>query len=91
MRKLLAAFSAALTLLTADFPSEPVVQMGTDVNAQAAVVYQPDTEEILYELNADTKLPIASITKIMTALLTIENCKLDETVVFSKKIVYNIC
>lgn len=26
----------------------------------------------------------ASITKIMTALLTIENCKLDETVVFSK-------
>ena len=80
LRKLLAAFSAALTLLSADFPSEPVVQMGTDVNAQAAVVYQPDTEEILYELNADTKLPIASITKIMTCVIVAENCGMDEIV-----------
>ena len=80
LKKLLAAFSAALTLLSADFPSEPVIQMNVDVNAQAAIVYQPDTEEVLYELNADTKLPIASITKIMTCVIVAENCEMEEIV-----------
>ena len=35
---------------------------------------------VLYEKNAYKQVPMASTTKIMTAILVLENCKLDETV-----------
>ena len=40
---------------------------------------------VLYEKNAYKQVPMASTTKIMTAILVLENCKLDETVEFSKE------
>ena len=42
------------------------------VDAKAAVLVDPDTDEILYELNAHEKMYPASITKVMTCLLTLE-------------------
>ena len=43
-----------------------------DVSAKAAVVIDFDTGEILYSLNCNERLPMASTTKIMTALLLCE-------------------
>ena len=43
------------------------------------------TSSILYEKDADTKRYPASTTKIMTCLLALENCSLDETVTFSER------
>lgn len=43
-----------------------------DVSAQAAVLLCADTGEVLYSRNAHTRLPMASTTKIMTALLTLQ-------------------
>ena len=43
-----------------------------DVPCKAAILISQDTGEILYEKNADQQLPIASITKVMTLLLTFE-------------------
>lgn len=43
-----------------------------DVGAKAAVLMARDSGEILYVKNADEELPIASITKVMTLLLTFE-------------------
>ena len=40
-----------------------------DVRAAAAIIYDPDTNEILWEENAQTQRSIASITKVMTCLL----------------------
>lgn len=40
---------------------------------------------ILYEKNAYKEVPMASTTKIMTAILVLENCDLSETVEFSKE------
>ena len=48
------------------------------LSAYAAVLYCPDTEEILFEQNASERLPIASTTKIMTALLTLEEAERDD-------------
>ena len=45
---------------------------GMTVNAKAAILVDPDTDEILYELNAHEKMYPASITKVMTCLLTLE-------------------
>lgn len=47
---------------------------------KASLVYDRATGTVLYEKNADTKLPIASITKVMTALVILQNHSLDETV-----------
>ena len=53
---------------------------GTDNAAQAAIVVHPETGTVLYEKNADARLGIASTTKIMTALVVLEHCALDESV-----------
>lgn len=39
----------------------------------AACLMDADTGEILYELNAEKEMPMASITKVMTALVVLEN------------------
>ncbi len=50
-----------------------------DVSAQAAVVIDIDNGRVYYEKNADTVLPMASTTKIMTALVVLESgLDLDE-------------
>lgn len=55
------------------------------VSADGAILMDATTGEILYEKNIDKPYPPASTTKIMTALLTLENCKLDEVVTVGKK------
>ena len=51
------------------------------VTATAALLISPDSDMVLYEKNADERRYPASTTKIMTALLTLENVKdLNETV-----------
>ena len=50
------------------------------VSAQAAVVYHPDTQQVLYAKNENTEMLIASTTKIMTAIIALENCDPEEQV-----------
>ncbi|MGN1222497.1 MAG: D-alanyl-D-alanine carboxypeptidase family protein [Christensenellales bacterium] len=50
-----------------------------DLNAKAMVVLESESGRVLYEKNKDTQLAMASTTKIMTALVAIENTSnLDE-------------
>ena len=53
-------------------------------SAKSAVLYLPQTEEFLYCKNSDTPLPMASTTKIMTALVAVENSNLTDRVVISQ-------
>lgn len=50
------------------------------VDAKAALLMDYDTGLILFEENAQIPLPMASLTKIMTAILILENHELDEVV-----------
>ena len=52
---------------------------------ESAILIEPTTGTIIYEKDPHKKMYPASITKIMTALLAIENCKMNDTVVYSKK------
>lgn len=54
------------------------------ISADAAVVIDLDSDETLFEKNADKKEYPASLTKMMTALLTIEKGNLWRTVEISK-------
>lgn len=51
-----------------------------NILADSAILMDADTGKILYEKNINTAYPPASVTKIMTALLTLENCSLDDEV-----------
>ncbi len=42
------------------------------VSAASAILYEPSTKTVLYEKDADTRRPMASTTKIVTALAAIE-------------------
>ena len=48
------------------------------ISAKAAIVYNGSTGEVLFEKNADERLPMASTTKIMSALIVLEQEGLDE-------------
>ncbi len=50
----------------------PKIFPQTNLEAKAAIVYQLKTGHPLFEKNADTRLSLASITKIMTTLLTMK-------------------
>lgn len=50
------------------------------VSADGAVLMDAQTGKILYSKNMNAEYPPASTTKLMTALLTIERCKLDDIV-----------
>jgi D-alanyl-D-alanine endopeptidase (penicillin-binding protein 7) len=50
-----------------------------DLRSSVALVVDQDTNEVLFEKNKDAVLPIASVTKLMTALVTVDaNLPLDE-------------
>ena len=56
---------------------------GPSIYAESAIVMEADTGLILYAKDMEAKNYPASITKIMTALLALENCELNEEVEYS--------
>lgn len=70
-----------------EFIENPLVQISYEptINARSALVMDFDTGTVLYEKNAYRKRPMASTTKIMTAIVAIENCSLDDDVIISDK------
>ena len=58
------------------------------VSAKSAVLVHADTGEVLFEKNADERMLIASTTKVMTALVVLENCDPDESVTVPEEAVY---
>lgn len=43
-----------------------------NLNCAAALLLEPESGQILFEMNADAARPVASVTKVMTILLTLE-------------------
>lgn len=54
-------------------------------SAKSSILMEANTGVVLHEKNANEKRPIASTTKIMTAILTIENVDLNEIVSVKKE------
>ncbi len=60
--------------------SAPMDELDMDVAAALSVHWDGEKERVLYEKNPDTALPIASISKIMTALVVKKNYDLDQEI-----------
>lgn len=66
--------------------SEPVKKstyISPVISPKSAIAIDNDTEAVLFEKNADEKLPIASITKLMTILIILDENDLSDTVTVS--------
>ncbi len=58
-----------------------------EIGCRAAYVADPVSGKVFYEKHAHKKMYPASTTKLLTALLVLENCKPDETAVVSRRAV----
>jgi len=63
---------------------------GPAVGAEGAILMEAETGTILYEKNIHEHLYPASVTKVLTCLIGMENCQMDETVKMSKEAVFSI-
>ncbi len=61
-----------------------------ELTAEGAIVMDADTGTVLYGKNQDVQYHPASITKIMTALVVLENCGLDDKVPVTANAVYGM-
>lgn len=52
-----------------------------DISAEAAILIEAESGKILFEKEAEKPMRIASTTKIMTALLVLERCEAEESVI----------
>jgi serine-type D-Ala-D-Ala carboxypeptidase (penicillin-binding protein 5/6) len=77
IRALLAAL-LAVALLAA--PARAQDDAPPDVSAPSAIVMEASTGDVLYKRDATERRPIASTTKLMTALLTMEHADLSDMV-----------
>jgi D-alanyl-D-alanine carboxypeptidase (penicillin-binding protein 5/6) len=77
-------FILAIFIIHPSYASEPTI------NSEAAILVEVSTGRILYEKNSTKQMYPASTTKIMTAILTIENCDLSEIATVSESALSNI-
>lgn len=61
-----------------------------NIDCPSAILINADNNKILYEKNAYQTMYPASTTKIMTAILAIENSKLTDVVTVSKNAVWSV-
>ncbi len=70
MKRILALFLAFIPCITV-FGEEPP-QGGLSISAPSAILVEAETGQVLFEKNSHDRRPPASVTKIMTMLLTVE-------------------
>ncbi len=56
------------------------------LSAKSAIVYDTRSSRSLYSKNPEERLPIASLTKLLSAVVVIENLNLDDIVVVPKEV-----
>lgn len=55
-----------------------------DITAKAAVSYDLTTDKLLFNKNIDVRYPIASLSKIMTAVIALQSYNLDKKITINK-------
>ena len=78
----IAAFALSFALLF--LYNGSAVAEGTDGSSRSSILIEAKTGRVLYEQNAHEPLPMASTTKIMTALVALENGNVHDLVTAGK-------
>ncbi len=77
MKRLLACFLALILLFSLTLPCSAAAP---SVSAKSALLMDAATGQVLYQKNAFVRLPMASTTKIMTAIVAIESMALEKEI-----------
>lgn len=80
-------FLSVSILLAFVLCSFPIKASALSLSAESAILINGNTGTVLYSLNENEKLPMASTTKIMTALLLAEQNTHEKTVTVTKEMV----
>ncbi|MDE7224934.1 MAG: D-alanyl-D-alanine carboxypeptidase, partial [Acetatifactor sp.] len=75
-----------MTVESNEIPGWPT---GPVVTAESAILMEAETGAVLYAKNIHTRQYPASTTKILTTLIAMEQCSLDEWVTFSREAIYD--
>ena len=84
-KRIVSATLAAICFFSTPFSAKADVYWpeGPNINTPSAMLIEVNSGAILYEKNANEVNYPASITKVMTTMLALEYCELDEIVTFS--------
>ena len=83
------AAAALKEAMTPRFRTDESGSLVPDLRAAAAIAFNPETGEVLWQENGQAKRPIASITKVMTALVFLEDSPdLSQLVTIERSDVY---
>lgn len=77
-------------VLATDIDTKDYNPDNISIKSESAILIDSNTGQILYSKNAYEKLYPASTTKLMTAILTLENCKLTDVCTVSHNAIYSI-
>jgi serine-type D-Ala-D-Ala carboxypeptidase (penicillin-binding protein 5/6) len=72
------AFILSITIIA------PVHAQSLDLTAKSAILIEASTGKVIYEKNAEQRLPPASTTKLMTLIAALETGKMDDIVTASE-------
>ena len=74
-------FAMLSVYASATAKSTKITSFSKNISAKSATLYEPASKSIVFSKNGDQRLPMASTTKIMTAIVVMEHCEPDETVI----------
>lgn len=66
---------------SATYKSKKSTGFSERISAKASALYEPEEGQFIYEKNGDQRMPMASTTKIMTAIVVAKHCETDEVVI----------
>lgn len=81
---LMAWLCPSTVLASADWPDN------VSIESDAGIIMDANSGAVIYGKNIHATYAPASITKVLTALIVLERCSMDETVTFSQNAVYNV-
>lgn len=64
--------------------SSVINETDLNLNSRSSIVLDRSSKKVLYGKNENNRVKMASTTKIMTSIIVIENCDLNQTVIISK-------
>lgn len=95
LKRRIAGFVVAIAMILdlgviTSFGEPPAWPGDVGIVAGAGIVIDADSKAVLFGQQIHVPYPPASILKLLTALVVVENCEMDETVTFSYDAIHNL-
>ncbi len=81
--KFFASFLLFCLILTFAAPLASAIDDVPEISAKSVIIAEPESGEVIYEKNADDRSDIASLTKMMTALIVLEEADMNSVATVS--------